>query len=308
MVGGIGSYLVGECLGVGGMGTVFTAYSSVLDAQVAVKFLHRCLSHDLRARRSFEAERFAGQAVCHPDVVAVLDHGETRDGRPFIVLERVAGEPLGQRVARDGALAPARAIAVARNILGALAAIHDAGIVHADVKSDNVLVGLDDHDPDRCKLIDLGLAEIQFSRDRELPRGAAGYLSGTPDYMAPEVIRGLGASFAGDLYAVGIILYELLVGRTPFGSGTMSEILRRHLDDDVVPPSLRCEGYDLPSSVDYVVLRALRKASYQRYTTARDFDAALASIDAPRRPPSAIRTRHAGRRVETVVAHRRPGP
>lgn len=312
MVGGIGSYVVGECLGVGGMGTVFAAYSSVLETTVAVKFLHRKFTHDARARTSFEAEAIAGRVVVHPGVVAVLDHGETGDGQPFIVLERAAGEPLGQRVAREGALAPARAIALTRKILDALAAIHDAGIVHGDVKSDNVLVGV----RGECKLIDFGLAQVQFSRQRgDRSAVPADYLSGTPDYMAPEVIRGHGASFAGDLYAVGVILYELLVGRTPFGSGTVPEILRRHLDDEVVPPSLRCEDYELPSSVDYVILRALRKSAYERYGRARDFDDALARLEhaAPARPAtsSSSRARVGNRRVETatfVARRRRAGP
>lgn len=282
VAGDLGPYILGQRLGVGGMGVVYEAMCLKLGAHVAVKFLHPDRSNDERARRRFDDERIAGRVVAHPNVVAMLDTGTTDDGAPFLVMERVLGEPLGVRIAREGRMSPVRAVAIARQILAALATIHDAGVVHADVKSDNVLVAARGDGTDVCKLIDFGLARVQFATKSSNADGQDSrdqWLSGTPEYMAPEVIRGAGSSFSADLYAVGIILYEMLTGSTPFAGGTAAEIVHRHLDDEAVPPSLRCPELELPSTLDDLVLRALQKAESERIHSARAFDAALASVE-----------------------------
>jgi serine/threonine protein kinase len=279
IAGGVATYILGNQLGAGGMGVVYEATCATDGEPVAIKFLQPDKLTDPREVRRFESERICGLLVSHPNVPAVLDRGETAAGEPFFVMERVCGEPLGLRIARDGALSPFRAVRIARQILGALAAIHDGGIVHADVKSDNVLLETRADGTDVCKLIDFGLAHAQFAAETDEPDEPPDWLSGTPEYMAPEVIRGEVASFTADLYAVGMILYEMLVGQTPFAGGTVKEIVQRHLEDEVVPPSLRCTHYDLPSSLDYVVLRAVRKLASQRFDSARAFDAGLAQVE-----------------------------
>lgn len=280
--GDLGPYILGDRLGVGGMGVVYEASCPQLGERVAIKFLHPDRSADERVRRKFAGEAIAGRLVNHPHVAAVLDGGETVDGEPFLVMERVHGEPLGGRISRDGPLTPIRAVAIMRQVLSALASIHDAGIVHADIKSDNLLVETQDDGSDSTKLIDFGLAAVQFANDHvghDVTPANEEWLSGTPEYMAPEVIRGEPPSFSSDLYAVGIIFYELLTGSTPFGGGSPAEIVQRHLDDEVVPPSLRCTDCELPSSLDYVILRALRKDPHQRYESARAFAAALPAVE-----------------------------
>jgi serine/threonine-protein kinase len=157
-------------------------------------------------------------------------------------------------------------------------AIHATGIVHADIKSDNVLVDMIDGQP-RIKLIDFGLARVQFAKPDVRPHTEREeWLSGTPEYMAPEIIRGEGACFASDLYSVGVILYEMLTGATPFGGGKATEVVQRHLSEDVVPPSLRRDADDIGSDLEYVVMRALAKDPLHRYASAEDFAAALACV------------------------------
>ena len=279
VAGGNASYVLGHQLGAGGRGIVYEATCAADGEPVAIKFLQPDKLTDPREVRRFESERICGFLVTHPNIATVLDRGETPAGEPFLVMERVGGEPLGLRVARDGAMVPIRAVRIARQILGALTAIHDSGIVHADVKSDNVLVETQPDGTDVCKLIDFGLAHAQFAAETTEPAQLPDWLSGTPEYMAPEVLRGEVASFTADLYAVGMILYEMLAGQTPFAGGTVKEIVVRHLEDEVVPPSLRCTHYDLPSSLDYVVLRAVQKVASQRFESARAFDAALADVE-----------------------------
>ena len=280
IAGGFDAYVLGEPLGAGGMGVVYEATSRTAAEPVAVKFLRFDKIGDPRELQRFESERIVGFLVSHPNIAAVLDRGETEAGEPFIVMERVCGEPLGIRIARDGALPPARAVGIARQILSALTAIHEGGIVHADVKSDNILVEARPDGTDACKLIDFGLAHVQFAaRTVEADAKPQEWLSGTPEYMAPEVIRGEGSSFAADIYAVGMILYEMLIGQAPFAGGTVAEIVQRHLTDEPVPPSLRCIDRELPSSLDYVVLRAIRKLPAQRFDSARAFEAALAGVE-----------------------------
>lgn len=272
----LGPYEVRSVIGAGGMGVVYEAQTA--GGPVALKVLHPQRCEDERALRRFHDEVVAGLIVSHENLAATIDHGEV-DGVPYLVMERVCGEPLGTRLQRDGAPSLRRGVEIARQILAGLGALHAAGIVHGDVKSDNVLLeSLEDGDV-RARLIDLGLAHVQFSPDDDVRRPGPDeeVVSGTPEYMAPEVIRGEGASTASDLYGVGVILYELITGATPFAGGAPSEITRRHLEDEVVPPSLRCED-DVPALLERIVLRALAKEPAQRFPSAAAFSAALAVV------------------------------
>jgi eukaryotic-like serine/threonine-protein kinase len=168
-----------------------------------------------------------------------------------------------------------RAVGIAQQILAGLDALHTAGVVHGDVKSDNVLVERLDNGEDRVRLIDFGLAHVQFSpADVRRPDPDDELVSGTPEYMAPEVIRGEGSTVASDIYAVGVILYEMITGATPFGDGGSGEIAQRHLCDHVVPPSLRRP--ETPTILERIILRALEKQAARRFASARTFASALA--------------------------------
>lgn len=274
-------YVLGDRLGAGGVGVVFLARRQDSVKPLVMKFLQR-EPRDARAVQRFRDEAIAGSLVDHPNVASVIDHGYRDDGEPFLVMERAPGESLGRLIARRKSMPVSDALAITRQILAGLGAIHDSGIVHADIKSDNVIV-----DADRAiKLIDFGLARVQFQRDESTAIGSEDWLSGTPEYMAPEIIRGHGACFASDLYAVGIILYEMLTGTTPFAGGTPSEIVARHLSDDVVPPSLRREAGDIPALLDHIVMRVLAKDPTLRYASTAQMAATLGFVRPRPAPPS----------------------
>jgi serine/threonine-protein kinase len=278
-----GRYLLLEVLGAGGMGVVYRALDRERGHEVALKLLHPQYIGETRAMRRFATEARAGSCVHHPNVVAVLD-AETAAGRaPFLVMELVRGRLLDQLIQTEHPLPLRRASAIVGQILAGLQALHEAGFVHGDVKCGNVLVASDDA-IDTVKLIDLGLA----SSPHEARSPPDHMTSGTPEYMAPEVVRGDGAIPVSDLYAAGVVCYELLTGTTPFKGGKAREILRRHLDDDVVPPSLRCPDREIPRALERTVLRALEKDPAARYPTAAAFARALATAT-PRAEPGATR-------------------
>ncbi len=299
---GGGKYVLGERIGAGGMGVVYRAEQCALSRTVAIKLLHQELLRDPRIARRFRAEAIAAARLAHPNSVAVLDWGESDEGTPYLVMEYVRGRTLSQLVREHGELPLPVASELVAQILAALGEAHTAGIVHADVKGDNVLVEESRDGTLRVKLVDYGLArigcrgddhgddysELEIDADAGAPCDEQ-LISGTPEYMAPEVIRGEAPTPAADLYAVGVILYELLTGATPFGGGTAAEILVRHLDDVVIPPSLRSPERNIPRSIEAVVARALQKVAADRFASAEEFAEALAQAHDGTVDPPAVR-------------------
>jgi serine/threonine protein kinase len=301
-----GKYLLGDCIGAGGMGRVYRAHQPGLDRPVAIKILHRALADDPRIARHFRIEAIAASRFSHPNSVAVIDYGETDEGVPFLVMEYLDGRTLSQIVEQESPLDVGRAVSLAIQILRALGEAHLLGIVHADVKSDNVLVCETSGRGEQAKLVDFGLARIAFQGGEDCAASDA-FISGTPDYMAPEIIRGAPPSPASDCYSVGAMLYELLTGGTPFGGADVPEIMRRHLEDVVVPPSLRGPDLAIPRHVEEAVLRALDKNPRGRFPSSEAFIAALAAATTPalvHRSHHAS-TRPPGHAVTTKVL---PGP
>jgi serine/threonine protein kinase len=248
---------------------------------VAIKVLHDDHATDLDAARRIRDEAVAARYISHPNVVSVLDYSKPNDSRPFVVMEHVRGRSLGAILRRVGALPLRRTAAIATQILAGLGAAHSAGVVHADIKSDNILVEQRRDGVDAVKIIDFGLASI-YRTDHPLPKpeyDRRGRLltSGTPEYMAPEVIRGEGAIPASDLYGVGVIIFEMITGKPPFVGGPAAEILERHLTENVVRPSLRRPDRFIPIAFERVVMRALEKEPTSRHASAGAFAAALAA-------------------------------
>jgi serine/threonine-protein kinase len=262
--------ILGDLLGAGGMGRVY-AVEHPSRSRVAVKLLHEVLAKDPVMAGRIADEARAARRVSHRNVVRVLDSGETPGGEPFIVMEHVAGIPLGVLIQQEGPLPLGRIRSIALQLLAGLAAIHRAGLVHADVKSDNVLVE-STAAGDRVTIIDFGLAR---SRGASATPAGDRQVSGTPEYMAPEQIRGKPLTAAADLYGASVILYEMLTGTTPFGVGTTAMIFERHLTEDAVPPSLRCPDRTIPAALEHAILRALEKDPAARHFDASMFAAAV---------------------------------
>jgi serine/threonine-protein kinase len=286
-----GRYVLRDRIGQGGMGCVFLADQSALGRTVAIKVLHPELADQPRHIHQLRREAMAASRVRNPHCVAVIDCSALPDGTPYIVMAYVPGRSLG-RILEEEWIPLGRAVDLVAQILNALGATHDSGIVHADVKSDNFLVELGE-EGDHVTLIDFGLARIAGApadADTDLEhQDDQVMVSGTPEYMAPEIVRGEPPTRASDLYGAGVILYELLTGATPFGGDTAREIMLQHAHDAVVPPSLRRPDRDFPPALDRVVLRALDKRPEARFpdaaTFARELRAAASTSRASPRPP-----------------------
>jgi serine/threonine protein kinase len=271
-------YVIGPRLGAGGMGVVYAAEQPALGRTVAIKLVRRELFGETNVLRRFRTEARAGSLLSHRNLVAVHDFATTDDGAPYLVMERVRGEPLAEVLAACGPLPVRRAVSLVGQVLAGLGEAHGAGIVHGDVKTDNVIVEHTRDGSELVKVIDFGLA--RFLDDPPFAAPSERVLSGTPEYLAPEVILGAAPTPASDVYGAGVILYELLAGCTPFGGGTTAEILSRHLDEDVVPPSLRNPECAIPAALERIMLRALAKEPLERYVDATAFALALAAVPA----------------------------
>jgi serine/threonine-protein kinase len=259
-----GRYRIEALLARGGMATVYKATDTRLDRPVALKIMHAELAADDDFVARFIGEARAVAQLSDPNVVNVFDQGED-DGAVYLAMEYIHGRTLRDVLHERGRLGADLALEVAESVLSALAAAHRAGIVHRDVKPENVLVGNDG----RVKVADFGLARANSSSSKTT-RG----LLGTVSYISPEQALGERATPRSDVYSAGIMLYELLTGKTPHEGPTDFVVVRSHIDDDVPPPS---ESVPLPAPVDDLVLTATARDPQQRYADAGAFLTAVRS-------------------------------
>jgi hypothetical protein len=270
------AFRLGPVLGVGGMGVVYAATQCSLGRTVALKLPRPELTADPEVRARFHTEALAGCRVNHRNVAHVLDFGDA-GGVPYLVMEHVAGPRLGDLVLAQGPLPVAFAAELVGEILAGLGDAHANRVIHSDVKCNNILVQTARDGTAVPRLIDFGIARFV---DEDGPRraGEARLIAGTPEYLAPELIRGDAPTFASDVYATGVLLYELVTGTTPFGGGTKAQILSRQLEDEPAPLSRRAPGRDVPAALDEIVARALAKRPADRFADAAAFGAALARV------------------------------
>jgi serine/threonine-protein kinase len=268
-----GKYVLRDRIGHGGMGSVFLAEQPALGRKVAIKVLHpelaRCPAHAARIRD----EAIAACHVRSSHCLSVIDCSMLPDGSSYLVMEYVPGRSLARLIAEES-VPLNRVIALFDQVLAALSSIHDAGIVHADVKSDNFLVESFDG-RDHVTMIDFGLARFTASSPGVEMEDGEAVVSGTPEYMAPEVVSGGAPTAASDIYGAGVILYELLTGTTPFGGGSAVQIMVRHTRDVPVSPALRRSDRTIPAALDRVVMRALEKRPEARFPDAASFAQAV---------------------------------
>jgi len=253
-----GRYRIDGRVARGGMATVYSGFDTRLDRVVAVKVMHSTLADDEAFVARFVREARSAARLQHPNVVAIFDQGEDH-GRVFLVMELVGGRTLRAVLRERVRLDAGQALGVMEGLLTALAAAHDAGIVHRDVKPENVLVA----DSGLVKVADFGLARAIESSQHTV---ADGTLIGTVAYLAPEQVVSGAADARTDLYSAGVLLYEMLTGLVPFTGDTPLNVAYQHVNDDVPPPS--AVQLDVPPSVDDIVLTATRRESADRYPDA----------------------------------------
>jgi dipeptidyl aminopeptidase/acylaminoacyl peptidase len=272
----LGSYEIRGPLGAGGMGEVYRAWDARLGREVAVKVLPQSALTDPERLRRFEQEAKAAGALNHPNVLAVYDVG-THEGVPYIVSEMLEGHTLRGQI-RAGGLTPRKAVEHAIQIARGLAAAHQRGIVHRDVKPENVFVTRDGH----VKILDFGLAKLR-DEARADPEGETathdtrpGVILGTVPYLSPEQVRGLPADARSDVFALGAVLYEMLTRRRAFIGETASEIETAILREE--PPELPAIDGRIPAALDRIARRCLEKRPEDRFESARDVAFALEAV------------------------------
>lgn len=263
----IKQYKILEKLGSGGMGEVYKAFDSVLERDVAIKIMHRHLLSDAANDERFMREARAAARLVHPNVVTIHEVGLAKVGR-YIVMEYVNGRPLTQLLAAEGAVSPPRATHFMTQLLSALQRAHALGILHRDIKTDNILVAAND----QIKVLDFGIAKMT-TKERLTGNGQ---LLGTIEYMAPEQILGEEVDSRCDLYAAGVVFYQMLTSRLPFPGESPVTIVYKQLNEEPVPPSYY--NQQISPRLDQIVLRAIHKNKADRWQTAEEFSDELQKL------------------------------
>jgi eukaryotic-like serine/threonine-protein kinase len=261
-----GRYELGEVVGQGGMAVVYRATDRTLGREVALKVLREQYADDPEFVERFEREARSAARLAHPNVVDIYDVGSD-DATHYIVMELVDGDSLKSLVRRAGALPPALVIRFGREVAAALEYAHRRGLIHRDVKPQNVLVDADGH----AKLTDFGIARAAET----VSLTQTGTVLGTAQYMSPEQARGQQLGPASDIYSLGVVLYELATGRLPFEGQSPLAVALRHVQDEPTPP--RRLNPSLPPALELVVLRAMAKDPADRYASAAELAEALES-------------------------------
>ncbi|HSD87043.1 MAG TPA: serine/threonine-protein kinase [Kofleriaceae bacterium] len=271
-----GRYHLLKIIGQGGMATVYLAEHVLIHRRVAVKVLHPELATDGAVVERFMNEARAAGTLGHPNIIESTDMGFAGAGVPYIVFEYLEGTSLFDEVYRLGGLRPTRALKIARQIAGALAAAHSAGIVHCDLKSDNVFLTDKDDVMDHVKVLDFGISRFQsFGRDQPRDGEPSGVVLGTPEFMAPEQLNAPDSVDArADIYALGVVLYEMLERRTPFVRDPKDpQALLRAIVADPPPAFSRA---DLPAALtEMIIEKLLAKEPAKRYSSMKDVESAL---------------------------------
>ncbi|MBL0196441.1 MAG: protein kinase [Myxococcales bacterium] len=278
-----GRYVIDEVLGEGGMATVYGATHKLTGKPVALKVMHPTLATDAVVRERFRREAKNAQKLTHPNIIEIYDQGETEDGTAYIAMERLHGAPLSATIG-SRTMTLRRALHIMVQLARGVARAHDLDVVHRDIKPDNIFLCQRDDGTELVKILDFGIAKSMH--DSRLT--GQGELFGTPQYMAPERIKNAEVGPAADLYALGVVFYELLTGELPFDAADIATFFVKHLRD--VPPPPSAQNPEVPPELDALVATMLAKEPGERpvdahrvQTTALEILTAL-SLDAPPTP------------------------
>jgi serine/threonine-protein kinase len=272
-------YRIVSRIGVGGMGAVYRAEHTMMRRDLAIKVLLPELGGKEEFARRFEREAESASRLAHPNIITVTDFGRTAEGFLFLVMEFLAGESLSD-VIGAGPLPRERALGIVRQMLRALDHAHAAGVVHRDLKPDNIMLVERDGQRDVVKILDFGIAKVTQPASGQEALTQAGVIFGTPEYLSPEQALGEQVDARADIYAAGVILYEMLAGRRPFESEDKVKIISMHLAH--APPRIRevSPEVEVPPALEQVVMQALEKSRDNRFASASAFLQALDDSEA----------------------------
>lgn len=264
-----GKYRIEERLKEGGMGAVYRGTHVLMDKTVAVKVLRPSLAADEKIVARFSREARAASRISHPHAVSVTDFGESEDGVVFLVMEYLSGNTLKEIINQEGPMSLPRVVEIIRQVGGALDAAHEQGVVHRDLKSENIML-LGSNGPDYAKVLDFGIAKIKEPEGTYNPGlTAPDLVIGTPQYMSPEQCsQSPDIDARSDIYSLGVIIYEMLVGHVPFTGESPTSIMLKHLQEPA--PSILAERPDVPGALAHVVTRAMAKSPEDRYQSVED--------------------------------------
>ncbi len=280
-----GKFVVEQFLGGGSMGAIYRARDERLDRTVALKVMHPAVAVDPAFVSRFHREARAASRLDHPNSMRVIEFGEEPDGLLYIAMEYLEGRDLYKVIHEDWPLSDARIADIMMKALSAIAVAHEMGVIHRDLKPENIMIlnRKDDEGNDVVKVCDFGIAKITEKDDDALPDAAprtagakvttAGLVVGTPEYMSPEQARGEKIDARSDLYSMGIILYQLLTGRTPFLADTALAVVLKHITEPPEPPRTIYAG--VHPGLEAVCVRALAKPKEERWQSAREMRAAM---------------------------------
>src|SRR5204863_5624263 len=282
-------YRILRKIGEGGMGAVYQAEHALIEKKIALKILFQDLTRrpDLVAR--FLQEAKSASRIGHENVIDITDFGQSPEGLVFIAMEYLDGQDLGRTLKTSGAMDWERARPILMQITKGLRAAHGNGIIHRDMKPENVYLIQREGRPDFVKVLDFGIAKIINADEGGGPAlTQTGMIFGTPEYMSPEQAQGSPPDHRVDVYAVGCIMYHMLTGSVPFTADNFMGILTKHLLEQAVPPRKRRPDLEIPPDVEAVCLKAMEKERDKRYADMDDFYRALGAAGGIPFEPSSV--------------------
>ena len=273
-------YRIVSRIGVGGMGAVYRAEHTMMRRDLAIKVLLPELGGKEEFARRFEREAESASRLTHPNIITVTDFGRTAEGSLFLAMEFLAGESLSDAI-KAGPMPLGRSLAIMRQMLRALEHAHAAGVVHRDLKPENIMLVEREGQRDVVKILDFGIAKVTQPQSGGEALTQAGVIFGTPEYLSPEQALGEAVDARADIYAAGIILYEMLAGRRPFENEDKVKIISMHLSH--APPRMRevSPTVDVPLPLEQAIMQSLEKTREHRFATASAFLTALDEAEAP---------------------------
>ncbi len=272
-------YRIIKKLGEGGMGSVYLAEHTTINKKLAIKVLSSEYSHKQDLVDRFLQEARAASMIDQENVVEITDFGSTPNGSVFFVMEYLNGEDLSDTIKSAGKMPWPRVSRIMLQIIDALKSAHEAGIIHRDMKPENCFRLKRGSNPDFIKVLDFGIAKVSSEEGeggRNLTR--TGMIFGTPEYMSPEQAKGEKVDSRVDVYALGVILYELLTGRVPFSADTFMGILTKHMFEPPAAPSTIVPEADIPPEVEAIILKALQKDREYRFQSMEEMGAAIEAV------------------------------